>query len=165
MENKTKVDVYWNINKKCFSIKDCKTGKVTGYTDAIRLVKAQFIVRKAGRDRVIREQQKNVHAFVRGYIEAKATITPTSEIRGASYNPYKRGSFYDKQTEQPVEQASVVELYTNDRNRGDISYVSQLRTHYSWKQRLPNPQWKYVQPLQRNQCLTPPWEFDITKVM
>ena len=124
MENKTKVDVYWNINKKCFSIKDCKTGKVTGYTDAILLVKAQFIVRKAGRDRVIREQQKNVHAFVRGYIEAKATITPTSEIRGASYNPYKRGSFYDKQTEQPVEQASVVELYTNDRNRGDISYVS-----------------------------------------
>ena len=119
-----KVDVYWNINKGCFSIKDCKTGKVVGYTDKLRLVKAQFIVRKAGRDRVLREQQKNVHAFVRGYIEAKADLTPNSEVRGASYNPYKCGNFYDKQTEQPVEQASVVELYTNDRNRGDISYVS-----------------------------------------
>tara|TARA_R110000824_G_scaffold149404_1_gene319710 strand:+ start:13 stop:483 length:471 start_codon:yes stop_codon:yes gene_type:complete len=124
MENKTKVDVYWNINKKCFSIKDCKTGKVTGYTDAIRLVKAQFIVRKAGRDRVIREQQKNVHAFVRGYIEdVVSKATTTSEIREATYNPYKYDSFVDKHTEQPISEASVVELFTTEDIKGDIKWA------------------------------------------
>ena len=119
-----KVDVYWNINKGCFSVKDCKTNRVTMYTDAIEISDAQFIVRRAGRERVLREQQKNVHAFVRGYITTnKAKRTPSVEIREAKYNPYKNDSFVDKHTDEPVHAASVVDLFTNSDNKGDIRWV------------------------------------------
>jgi len=119
-----KVDVYWNINKGCFSVKDCKTNRVTMYTDAIEISDAQFIVRRAGRERVLREQQKNVHAFVRGYITTnKAKRTPSVEIREAKYNPYKNESFVDKHTDEPVHAASVVDLFTNSDNKGDIRWV------------------------------------------
>lgn len=120
MEIKDKVDVYWNINRRCFSIKSCSTGRVVGYTDAINLVKAQFIVREAGRQRVLREQQKNVHAFVRGYI-TQASLA--SADRQAKYNPYKNDKFVDKQTGQPIESADAVELFTNDNGKGDIKYT------------------------------------------
>lgn len=119
MNNKERVDVYWNINKKCFSVKSCKTGKVILHTDKISLEDAKFVVREGGRQRVLREKQKNVHAFVRGYVTAK---TSAHKVQEATYNPYKYDSFVVTDTEEPVNSASLVELFTNEKIKGSINF-------------------------------------------
>jgi hypothetical protein len=119
MNNKERVDVYWNINKKCFSVKSCKTGKVILHTDKISLEDAKFVVREGGRQRVLREKQKNVHAFVRGYVTSK---TSAHKVQEATYNPYKYDSFVVTDTEEPVDSASLVELFTNEKIKGSINF-------------------------------------------
>jgi len=63
-----RVQVYRNLNNGLISIQDLSTGLVLGHAYAIDLEEANFIVREAGRQQVIREQRKNVHAFVRGKV-------------------------------------------------------------------------------------------------
>ena len=63
-----RVQVYRNLNNGLISIQDLSTGLVLGHASAVDLQEATFIVREAGRQQVIREQRKNVHAFVRGKV-------------------------------------------------------------------------------------------------
>jgi len=63
-----RVQVYRNLNNGLISIQDLSTGLVLGHASAVDLEEANFIVREAGRQQVIREQRKNVHAFVRGKV-------------------------------------------------------------------------------------------------
>jgi hypothetical protein len=60
------VQVYKNLHKGCFSVRNKKTGKVIAYTNAITLINCRLVVGKKGRERVLRERQKNVHAFIEG---------------------------------------------------------------------------------------------------
>jgi hypothetical protein len=83
------VEVYWNLHKDVFSVRDRKTGLVIGHCDEVRLSKVKFHVNQGGRERVLRERKKNVHAFVRGTIIDHDPITLTP-IR---YNPYEAGFF------------------------------------------------------------------------
>jgi len=63
----TVVEVYRNLHRRCFSIRSVETGRVIGHaTDGVGLVRAEFKVSEAGRQRVLRERRKNVHAVVRG---------------------------------------------------------------------------------------------------
>jgi hypothetical protein len=59
-----RVEVYYNLHKKCFSIRH--KGIVISHANTVKLADVTFVVRKAGRERVLREKKKNVHAFVRG---------------------------------------------------------------------------------------------------
>lgn len=74
-----KVDVYKNLNKSremgkpIYSIRDPKTKRVICWTDKVFLSSVEFIVSKSGRNRVLREKRKNVHAFVRGSIRQPLT--------------------------------------------------------------------------------------------
>ena len=58
-----RVQVYRNLNNGLISIQDLSTGLVLGHASAVDMEEANFIVREAGRQQVIREQRKNVHAF------------------------------------------------------------------------------------------------------
>jgi hypothetical protein len=51
----------------------------------------KFAVQPAGHAKVIREQKKNVHAFVRGIYEDR--ILPSYQQR-VTYNPYKHNHFF-----------------------------------------------------------------------
>jgi hypothetical protein len=103
------VFVYFNLHKRCFSVKDVKTGLVIGHTDKIELEEATFKVSEAGRQRVLREQRKNVHAGVKGkYVGCPKFIDMKSPE--ATYNPYKYESFVNKATEEKLERASRVKL-------------------------------------------------------
>ena len=102
------VFVYFNLHKKCFSVKDVKTGLVIAHTDSIALEEATFKVSKAGRERVLREQKKNVHAGVKG--KYAGTVTTNELGSEAYYNPYKVESFVNKETMEPLETANVVHL-------------------------------------------------------
>lgn len=83
-----KVKVYYNLHKQTFSIE--QNGLVVGYADTVRIENATYAVSEAGRQRVLKEKRKNVHATVRGNLlgfEAGPEETP------AYYNPYKVKTF------------------------------------------------------------------------
>jgi hypothetical protein len=106
-----KVFVYFNLHKKLFSVKALEgacRGRVIAHRTHLVLDDVTFKVSQAGRERVLREQRKNVHAGARG------TWVPESGDRVAdalytltelTYNPYKYSSFVDKYTEEPIHTA------------------------------------------------------------
>ena len=64
-----KVFVYFNLHRKLFSVKALEgpdKGKVIGHTTYLWLKDVTFKVSEAGRQRVLREKRKNVHAGVVG---------------------------------------------------------------------------------------------------
>jgi hypothetical protein len=95
---KAKYYIYWNIHLKCFSVR--YRGKVIGHHTAILAKNATFSVSKKGRERVLREQSKNVHAFVvaeeilTGF-DAFSSYEEQVDPVEAKYNPYKYSTFVD----------------------------------------------------------------------
>jgi hypothetical protein len=83
---------YRNLHKKgvVWSIKDWKTKKVVDYATEVFFENVELKVSEAGRQRVLREKQKNVHAGVKG---TRLDKEPLCEWVKASYNPYKEDSF------------------------------------------------------------------------
>ena len=106
------VFVYRNLQKDCWSIRAQQgenRGRVVLHAKAIVLHHPVFKVSEAGRQRVIAEQRKNVHAGVEGYLLGAEDCTiryedefweeselpmPTVSGRRVSYNPYRSGYFY-----------------------------------------------------------------------
>ena len=101
-----RVEVYFNLHKKTFSVRSCETGRVIHHTDEIHIVNPEFVVRQSGRNRVLSEGRKNVHAFVRGDCPFYRLNPRNGTLDTLTYNPYKYVSFVDKQTEEPVYKAS-----------------------------------------------------------
>ena len=93
-----KVFVYYNLHRKLWSIKALagpEKGKVIERSDHVRLQDVAPKVSEAGRQRVIREQRKNVHAGLVGHIAPQNVhLGPFSDKHKISYNPYKSGNFY-----------------------------------------------------------------------
>ena len=82
-----KVDIYWNIRKKCYSVRH--KGKVIDRGEDFALRNVTCVVQQAGRDRVLREGRKNVHAFLRGDLIPLSTCSiKVSEAKNLRYNPY-----------------------------------------------------------------------------
>lgn len=99
-----KVFVYFNLHKKCWSIKALSgenKGRVIGHAKRVLLGDCEFRVSEAGRQRVLREKRKNVHAGVVGELMGfipTDMYTPTLESvydEGdlVTYNPYKYSGF------------------------------------------------------------------------
>ena len=87
-----KVEVYWNITKKCWSIRDAKTKKVVNHLPSLLLKDVTFVVQPAGNARVRREKRKNVHAWAKGtLIDCNIGSWPGWEE--VTYNPYRHTSF------------------------------------------------------------------------
>lgn len=94
-------------------------GRVIDVVDGVVLRNASFIVREAGRQRVLRDKQKNVHAFVQGDLETTYdldTLTPAAAdalfARGAKvrvgYDPYKMATFQREDCGKPVTESPLV---------------------------------------------------------
>lgn len=95
MEVMQEVKVYFNLHKKMFSVKCAETGLVLAHGNDIVLAEPKFEVHQKGRERVIKEQKKNVHAYVTGKIlQASPLPLETSEgMKEVYYNPYKTDKF------------------------------------------------------------------------
>lgn len=114
-----KCSVYYNLHKHCWSVKDQATGHVVAHADTVTLSDCEFVVNEKGRQRVLEEQQKNVHAFVRGKVTGidmddsmtdypmrfenvgEAARKPRNSI-AIGYNPYKYSTFVNRADESPV---------------------------------------------------------------
>lgn len=113
-----RVFVYFNLHKKCFSIKALegdRKGRVVAHSDTVLLEGCKLLVSEAGRQRVLREKRKNVHAGVTGVWINGDRVESHYEFlsmvgRQVTYNPYKYSSFVIKATEQPVDKADVVAM-------------------------------------------------------
>lgn len=107
------VEVYYNLHKKCLSVRH--KGKVICHTPAITLRNAKFVVREGGRQRVLQEGKKNVHAFVKGEL---VSYDSSEHARSATYNPFKFDSFVDRETSEPVYNAELVSINGRQINYG-----------------------------------------------
>jgi hypothetical protein len=61
-----RVKVYFNLNLDCLSVIDAETGLLYCHAHRVELRTAKFRVQPAGRERVLREKRKNVHAYIIG---------------------------------------------------------------------------------------------------
>lgn len=136
-----KVFVYKNLHRNCWSIKALDgehRGKVVAYSNFAHVSQPQFKVSESGRERVLREQQKNVHAGVVGELGGVSddvkwrynvslpevtTLAATQhdwiynilvKVDGSeavTYNPYKYRTFVRQSDERPVTAARVASMF------------------------------------------------------
>lgn len=88
------VKVYKNLHNGLLSV--MQAGLVVAHVETITLRSVNFVVNASGRQRVLAEQKKNVHAFVTGFVDAVNVPTGGETVylyRKVSYNPYKCGEF------------------------------------------------------------------------
>jgi hypothetical protein len=123
------VFVYRNLHQDCWSVKSKETGRVIAHADHVELSDVEFKVSQAGRDRVLREKSKNVHAGLQGklvdfdpiggnmptYPSQTFNSNPSekpsqSEPVSITYNPYKYKHFVVRANEQPVATADTAVL-------------------------------------------------------
>lgn len=91
-----KVFVYYNLHKKVWSVKDWKTKRVIAHVTNITLKNCTLKVSEKGRQRVLKERRKNVHAGVLGTITSPIENIEKDKRKELTYNPYKFDSFVYK---------------------------------------------------------------------
>lgn len=95
LEENQRVHVYYNLHQGGYSIRDKKTMHVVAYADNVLLKNCVFKVSEKGRQKVIEEKRKRVHAFIEGdFIFADQDFN-TSHLDKIYYNPYETSLFTD----------------------------------------------------------------------
>jgi len=112
------IRVYWNFRLRKYSVqhKWPQGWRLAYHSESLRLINAQFIVSQAGRERVIREGRKNVHAFIVGERDDLADFPPPWV--SVTYNPYKYTQFHSVLFGLDFHRAAIVDLTIGDSDRG-----------------------------------------------
>lgn len=120
-----RVLVYRNLHNGLFSVKE--KGKVIAHVPAIKLADAEFHVGESGRQRVLRDKAKNVHAYVIGRVvhDEEGPHTSGTPI---TYNPYmhaphEKGSFVRVGDRSRITSAPMASLHVIERIPGKKSAV------------------------------------------
>ena len=115
MNEPKRVKVYFNLHKKVWSVlyMTPKGWRLGCHLPELVLDNVTWKVSEAGRQRVIREKRKNVHAFGIGYMQSILSPVPTGEWKKVRYNPYEMGSF--QVDGQPISK-SVQVKFNQDRS-------------------------------------------------
>jgi hypothetical protein len=104
-----RVFIYWNLHKKCWSVRDQKTKRVIKHLAALMLINCTFKVLESGRQRVLRSGVKNVHAGVIGDLVTEEIIPLEKIGHQVYYNPKTQATFTVNNI--PVYTADVVRFY------------------------------------------------------
>tara|TARA_R100000388_G_scaffold93486_1_gene78282 strand:- start:74 stop:442 length:369 start_codon:yes stop_codon:yes gene_type:complete len=115
-----RVEVYYNLHKNVFSIRH--KGKVIAWGNRVTIEDPEYIVREKGRQKVLEEGRKNVHAFVRGTLSDIDIFNQECLLmpREVTYNPYKYDSFVDGSTYKPVKKSKWARLIKKDNEKPRI---------------------------------------------
>ena len=107
------VDVYRNLRKNTFSIRH--KGKVIGHSNRILMTNCSFIVSQKGRERVLRERRKNVHAIIRGNLLSsdessftRLALWNNERASQVKYSPYLKPYFFTVLDGKPIESSREV---------------------------------------------------------
>ena len=123
-----KVEVYRNLHKNCWSVRNNATGHVLWHCNEVLLQDVDLVVRPAGRAKVLREKRKNVHAFAKGEILYTSVGDNLKKIdtdgyiekfKQIVYDPYQYESFIYVESKEPIFKADTVHLD----NKGEV-YVN-----------------------------------------
>ena len=106
----TRVMAYRNLHKGCWSVKSLKTGRVLAHLKEVFISDALFRVSEAGRQRVIRERSKNVHAGVVGVVSDLPEGGEFALRTKVRYNPYQAATFLTAPDGAPIFGAPLVHL-------------------------------------------------------
>lgn len=94
-----RIRVYRNLHTGTLSMqaynKEKKGWRVIGHPSHVTLENVEFVVRQAGRLRVLKEKRKNVHAWVEGDFVNCTAVSPRPYREAARYNPYKYETWVD----------------------------------------------------------------------
>lgn len=120
-------DIYFNPHKRLFSVR--KDRHAMTHANYVVMEAPRFFVSEAGRQRVLREKSKNVHAAIRSETLDRASMVTDIEtetlvrlwqhtvrltqhersehgrVVEVTYDPYKAGTFFDRNTGEPVTEA------------------------------------------------------------
>lgn len=131
LEAGMRVELYRNLHKGNFSIRDSKSKLVLAHVNNVSICDCELIVSAHGNNKVRKEQRKNVHAFVRGTFmgvlnEKDKVETVHHKVLGecdqfgnnknvsnVTYNPYQHTSFVLEETGQSVYKVPVVHAIDN----------------------------------------------------
>lgn len=109
-----RVEVYRNLKFKdriVYSIRDAKSGLVLGHaTDILLTNNCKFVVKEVGRQRVLKEKKKNVHAWIEGSygIIHAGDDKIFSDGTPVRYNPYTNSHFEMADCGEPIVEANLV---------------------------------------------------------
>ena len=105
--SKAKYYIYRNLHTGGFSVK--YRGRVVAHLDKFTAVNATFKVNEKGRQRVIKEKAKNVHAYiVTDAIPIDDCIEGKIGYKEITYNPYTDNSFHFVHDEKSVTNLTLV---------------------------------------------------------
>ena len=107
------VRVFKNLKHGCYSI--LQDGRVKASARQVRLADVEFRIRESGRQRMLREERRIVHAFAVGrLVEFLHPSEPGSlealPGRTVRYDPHRFATFFDGETGDPVMGADLVQL-------------------------------------------------------
>lgn len=110
-----KVFVYRNLHKNCWSARALEgpnKGRVVWRGTYARLFNAQAKVSEAGRNRVLREKRKNVHAGIVGVLKPVrgSSVLHAETWEAISYDPYVIGHFFSRESGAAWSSSPVVIL-------------------------------------------------------
>ena len=105
-----KIRVYFNLHTNTFSVQEKKPNgwRVSRYAEFVCLRDAKFKVSQTGRERVIREGRKNVHAYVEGMLYNPEVMPNTEDLKRVRYNPLTMKYFTHRKT--TIHTADYVEM-------------------------------------------------------
>jgi len=137
---RVRYEVYKNLHNGMWSIRDAESKLVVGHAKALELVEAELKVSEAGRQRVISEGKKNVHAYIKGIavnvqgfvpfkdrvLHSNVCLSPAVRERNwmpITYNPYTMDSFQLRDSGVPLDYAPSVYLSKHDGAWGTFNNV------------------------------------------
>ena len=112
------VQVYRNLHRTSvggthvYSVRG-DDGRVKKHVENLTLKDCSFRVGEKGRQRVLREKRKNVHAYIQGK-ECKNDKFPMENSIKVQYNPYKNKFFINTETNKPIFEAKWVQISGKD---------------------------------------------------
>ena len=114
-----RVKVYFNITKRLFSVVALdgpSKGLVVQSVTNLVLQNCRFHVNESGRQRVLAQNRKNVHAYVYGEIDSSLLLPGQPVVGGIeiTYNPYKYSTFVIRETGLPIDSADYLQLLVID---------------------------------------------------
>ena len=86
-------------------------GEQVQYVNSIVLSDAEFKVSTSGRNRALRDNQRNVHAWIVGeWNQTGSVLLDFSKLRRTVYDPWKGSTFVDLETLEPVYSSPFVAM-------------------------------------------------------
>lgn len=105
------VRVIRNWKRNCYTI--LQNGVPKASAKQVRLADVEFRIRPSGRDRMLRERKRNVHAYAIGRLidftyPDEDRVLEKIHGRTVSYSPYGKAAFMDIESNTPVTVAETV---------------------------------------------------------